>query len=112
MPAISGGGFLLVVVELLCGAAIGSILAAVLINAIDPLIVFIIIIATIIAILDFADYLPAFSLAYFAGYLGEFLYPVARAFGDLKIPVLILALIGMAVVVVTKAGGRKDTDTL
>ena len=112
MPAISGKEFLFIIVELLCGVAIGSILATTLITVFDPIIVFIIIIATIIAILDFADYMPAFSIAYFAGYIGEFLYPVARIFGDLKIPALILALIGMGVVVAMKARHRKDRHTL
>jgi hypothetical protein len=109
---MTGKGFLLIIVELLSGVAIGSILATVLINAIDPIIVFIIIIATIIAILDFADYMPAFSLAYFAGYIGEFLYPIAGIFGDLKIPVLVLALIGMGAVVAVKAGTRTDRHVL
>jgi hypothetical protein len=76
------------------------------------LIIFIIIMATIVAILDFADFMPAFSIAYFAGYIGEFLYPVARTFGDLKIPALVLALIGMGVVVALKARRRKESPPL
>jgi hypothetical protein len=112
MPALSGREFLSIVLELVCGVSIGSILATILKNAIDPIIVFIIIIATIIAILDFADYLPAFSVAYFAGYIGEFLYPLSAVFGDLKIPVLVVALIGMGVVVVLKASKSRDRHTL
>ena len=99
MPALTRTGFLFIVIELLCGFAIGAILASTLITIFDPLIVFVIILATIVAILDFADFMPAFSIAYFAGYIGEFLYPLARAFGDLKIPALVLALIGIGVVV-------------
>ena len=112
MAAITGKGFLFIVVELLCGVTMGSILMDILKDAINPLIIFVIIIVTVIAILDFADYLPAFSLAYFAGYIGEFLYPVARVFGDLKIPLLILAIIGVGLVVAGKALQRKDRHTL
>jgi len=111
MHAMRGKKFLLIVIELLCGVAIGSVLAAKLMNAIDPIIVFVIIIATIIAILDFADYMPAFSIAYFAGYIGEFLYPFARVFGDLKIPALVLAFIGMGVAVAVKARSKTDKHT-
>jgi len=111
MRAITAKGLILVIIEFACGAAIGSILATVLKDAIDPIIIFVIIIATIIAILDFADYMPAFSLAYFAGYIGEFLSP-SDIFGGLKIPFLILAVIGTGVVVAVKARGGKDRHTL
>ena len=106
MPAISGKGPLLVVLELACGGAIGSILATVLQDAIDPLIVFVIIIATIVAILDFADFMPAFSLAYFAGYIAKFLSPV-DLFGNLKLPLLVVAIVGTGAVVAVKARERK-----
>lgn len=112
MPAITRTGFLFIIIELLCGVTIGSILATTLITVFDPLIVFIIILATIVAILDFADYMPAFSIAYFAGYIGEFLYPLARAFGDLKIPFLILAIVGIGVVVALKARRRRESPSL
>ena len=112
MPALTRTGFLFIVIELLCGLAIGAILASTLITVFDPLIIFVIILATIVAILDFADFMPAFSLAYFAGYIGEFLYPLARALGDLKIPALILALIGMGMVVAMKARHRKESPSL
>ncbi|HUK39263.1 MAG TPA: hypothetical protein VLV30_09130 [Methanomicrobiales archaeon] len=107
MPAISGKGILLVAIELVCGAAIGAILMATLIDAIEPLIIFVIVLATIVAILDFASYMPAFSLAYFAGYLAEFLHPFAGILGDLKIPVLIIAVVGIGFAVAMKAAGRK-----
>jgi hypothetical protein len=110
MPALTRALF--IVIELLCGFAIGAILASTLITVLDPLIIFVIILATIVAILDFADFMPAFSLAYFAGYIGEFLYPLARAFGDLKIPALILALIGIGAVVALKARRRKESPSL
>ena len=112
MPALTRTLLLFIVIELLCGFAIGAILASTLITVFDPLIIFVIILATIVAILDFADFMPAFSLAYFAGYIGEFLYPLARAFGDLKIPFLALALVGIGVVVALKARRRKDTHNL
>ena len=112
MPALTRTGFLFIVIELLCGVTIGSILASTLITIFDPLIIFVIILATIVAILDFADYMPAFSIAYFAGYIGEFLYPVARIFSDLKIPSLILAIVGIGVVVVLKARRRKENPSL
>lgn len=112
MPALMRTGFLFIVIELLCGFAIGAILASTLITIFDPLIIFVIILATIVAILDFADFMPAFSIAYFAGYIGEFLYPIARIFGDLKIPVLVLALLGIGVVVALKARRKKDAHTL
>ena len=111
MPAGSGSKFLLIAIELLCGFAIGSILMNTLNNAINPLIVFVIVIATIIAILDFADYLPAFSVAYFAGYILEFFYPV-DLFGNLKIPVFVLALVGMGFVVAMKLRHEKLGDAL
>jgi len=110
MPALTRALF--VVIELLCGIAIGAILASTLITVFDPLIIFVIILATIVAILDFADFMPAFSIAYFAGYIGEFLYPFARSLGDLKIPVLIIALIGMGIVVALKARRRKESPSL
>ena len=112
MPALTRTGLLFIIIELLCGFAIGAILASTLLTVFDPLIIFVIILATIVAILDFADFMPAFSLAYFAGYIGEFLHPFARAFGDLKIPVLVLALVGIGVVVALKARHRKDTRIL
>ena len=112
MPALTRTGLLFIIIELLCGFAIGAILASTLLTVFDPLIIFVIILATIVAILDFADFMPAFSLAYFAGYIGEFLYPLAGVFGDFKIPALILALIGIGIVVALKAKRRKDTHTL
>jgi len=112
MPATPGSGYFSVLAELACGFVIGSILAAILINAINPIIVFLVIFGTIVAILDFADYMPAFSLAYFAGYIIEFLYPFAGALGVLRIPLLILALAGIAVVVAVKAGRRKERHTI
>jgi len=112
MPALTRTGLLFIIIELLCGFALGAILASTLITVFDPLIIFVIILATIVAILDFADYMPAFSLAYFAGYIGEFLYPLARVFGDLKIPFLVLAIIGTGAVVAVKARERKGRHTL
>jgi hypothetical protein len=112
MPALTRTGSLFIAIELLCGVTIGSILASTLLTIFDPLIIFVIILATIVAILDFADFMPAFSLAYFAGYIGEFLYPVSRIFGDLKIPPLILALVGMGAVVALKARRRKESPSL
>ncbi len=110
MPALTRALF--IVIELLCGLAIGAILASTLITVFDPLIIFVIILATIVAILDFADFMPAFSLGYFAGYIGEFLYPLARVFGDFKIPALILALIGIGIVVALKAKRKKESPSL
>jgi hypothetical protein len=113
---MTGKEFLLIIVELLCGAAIGSILANVLKDAINPIIIFIIIIATIIAILDFADYMPAFSIAYFAGYIVEFFRPFANVFDGAELPVLVIALVGIGAVVAVKASrgkpGVKDGHTL
>ena len=110
MPALTRALF--IVIELVCGFAIGAILASTLITVFDPLIIFVIILATIVAILDFADFMPAFSIAYFAGYIGEFLYPFARTFGDLKIPALVITLIGMGIVVALKARRKKETPSL
>jgi hypothetical protein len=107
MPAMSGRELLSIAIELLCGFAMGSILMTILKDTINPLIVFVIIIGTIIAILDFADYLPAFSLGYFAGYLLEFVYPV-DLFGDLKLAVFVLALAGMGFVVAMKMRHPKE----
>jgi hypothetical protein len=109
---MSGRELLAIIVELICGVAIGSILMHILKNAINPLIIFIIIIATIIAILDFADYMPAFSIAYFAGYVVEYLSSFAGIFDGLEIPALVIALIGIGAVVAMKAGRRKDRHTL
>ncbi|HUK93308.1 MAG TPA: hypothetical protein VLU98_04650 [Methanomicrobiales archaeon] len=110
MPALTRA--LLIVVELVCGIVIGSVLASTLITVFDPLIIFIIILATIVAVLDFADFMPAFSLGYFAGYIGEFLYPLAKVFGDFRIPALVVALIGIGVVVALKAMRRKESPSL
>jgi hypothetical protein len=110
MPALTRALF--IVIELLCGLAIGAILASTLITVFDPLIIFVIILATIVAILDFADFMPAFSLGYFAGYIGEFLYPHPTLFGDLKFPALFLALVGIGVVVALKAKRRKESRSL
>ena len=110
MPALTRALF--IVIELLCGFAIGAILASTLITVFDPLIIFVIILATIVAILDFADYMPAFSLGYFAGYIGEFLYPHPNIFGDLKFPALFLALVGIGIVVAMKAKRRKENPSL
>ncbi|HXW98603.1 MAG TPA: hypothetical protein VEI51_02645 [Methanomicrobiales archaeon] len=112
MPAISGKGILLVAIELICGVAIGSILMATLQNVLDPLIIFVIIIATIIAILDFANYLPAFSLAYFVGYLGEFLHPFAGVLGNLSVPVLVIAIVGIGFAVAMRATEKKAGPAL
>jgi hypothetical protein len=108
MHHLKRDGPILIVIELLCGLAIGSILASTLITTIDALIVFVIIVLTAVAILDFSDYLPAFSLAYFVGYIGEFIFNISRVFGGLKIPVLVLALIGLGAVVAIKAGRRSE----
>jgi hypothetical protein len=107
MPAGPVSGLPFIAIELLCGFAMGSILMTILKDTINPLIVFVIIIGTIIAILDFADYLPAFSLGYFAGYILEFVYPV-DLFGDLKIAVFVLALVGMGFVVAMKMRHPED----
>jgi hypothetical protein len=112
MPAPAKTGSLFIVIELLCGFAIGAILASILITAFDPLIIFVITFADIVTILDFADFMPAFSLAYISGDIGEFLFPAAGFFGDLKIPALVLALIGIGSVVALKAGRRKDAGML
>ncbi|HTY52514.1 MAG TPA: hypothetical protein VMB35_04920 [Methanomicrobiales archaeon] len=112
MPAITAKGVLLVAIELVCGAAIGAILMATLFDAIEPLIIFVIVLATIVAILDFANYMPAFSVAYFAGYLAEFLHPFASVLGDLKIPVLILAIVGIGFAVAVKAAEKKAGPAL
>ncbi|HUK92564.1 MAG TPA: hypothetical protein VLU98_00850 [Methanomicrobiales archaeon] len=110
MPALTRA--LLIAVELVCGIVIGSVLASTLITVFDPLIIFVIILATIVAVLDFADFMPAFSLGYFAGYIGEFLYPLVRVFGDFRIPALVVALIGIGVVVALKAMRRKESPSL
>jgi hypothetical protein len=108
MPHLKGDGPILIAVELLSGLAIGSILASALITTIDALIVFVIIVLTAVAILDFSDYLPAFSLAYFVGYIGEVIFSISRVFGGLKILVLVLALIGVGAVVAVKAGRKPE----
>jgi hypothetical protein len=112
MQHLKRDGPILIAVELLAGLSIGSILASALINTIDALIVFVIIVLTAVAILDFSDYMPAFSLAYFAGYISEFIFSISRVFGGLKILVLVLALIGLGAVVATKAGRRKESPSL
>jgi hypothetical protein len=112
MPAVSGRELLPIIVEVVCGAAIGSILMHILKDAINPIIIFIIIIATIIAILDFADYMPAFSIAYFTGYVLEYLSSFAGIFDGLEIPALVIALIGTGAVVAMKVSRRKDRHTL
>ncbi|MDD1665001.1 MAG: hypothetical protein LUQ32_06565 [Methanomicrobiales archaeon] len=99
---------ILIAVELLSGLAIGSILASTLITTFDALIVFVIIVLTAVAVLDFSDYLPAFSLAYFVGYISEFIFSISRVLGGLKILVLVLALIGLGAVVAIKAGRRSE----
>jgi L-lactate permease len=90
----------------------GAILMDILKDAINPLIIYVIIIATIIAILDFAEFLPAFSIAFFAGYVVEFLRSFAWIFDGYEIPALILSLIGMAAVVAMKLRYPKDRRTL
>ena len=112
MPALSGRELLSIVLQLICGAAMGSILMALNRNAINPVIIFIIIIVTVIAILDFADYLPAFSIAYFTGYVVEFLWPLDRVFHGLEIPALALSLVGLAAVVAMKLDRVKHGDAL
>jgi len=103
MQHLKGDGPILIAVELLIGLAIGSILASTLITTIDAIVVFVIIVLTAVAILDFSDYLPAFSLGYFAGYIGEFIFSISLLFDGLKILVLVLALIGLGAVVAIKA---------
>jgi hypothetical protein len=111
MPAGSRMRILCIAIEIFCGFAMGSILMTILKDAINPLIVFVITLATIVAILDFADYLPAFSIAYFTGYILEFIYPV-DLFGDLKLPVFIIALAGLGFVVSMKLKHKKDGGAL
>ena len=111
MPVMSGGEILSLVLELLCGFTMGAILMDILKDAINPLIVFVIVIATIVVILDFADYLPALSIAFFTGYVLEFLYPVAGIFDGFEIAALALSIIGICVVVALKLQhpkGRRD----
>jgi hypothetical protein len=107
-----GKEILSLVLEILCGVTMGSILMAVNRNAINPIIIFIIIIATIVAILDFADYLPAFSIAYFTGYVVEFLWPFAYVFAGLEIPALVLSLVGLGTVVAMKLQRGRAGDAL
>jgi hypothetical protein len=108
MQHLKRDGPILIAVEVLSGLALGSILASTLITTFDALIVFVIIVLTAVAILDFSDYMPAFSLGYFAGYIGEFIFSISRIFGGMKILVLVLALIGLGVVVAIKAGRRSE----
>jgi hypothetical protein len=112
MRLLKRDGPILIATESLCGLAIGSILASTLITTFDALIVFVIIVLTAIAVLDFSDYLPAFSLAYFVGYIGEFIFSISRVFGGLKIAILVLALIGLGAVVAIKAGRRSERPEL
>jgi hypothetical protein len=112
MPAMPGRELISIVIEIICGVTMGSILMDILKDAINPIIIFIIIIVTIIAILDFADYLPAFSIAFFTGYVVEFLYPFAWIFDGFEIPALILSLIGIGAVVAMKMRHPKDRHTL
>jgi len=107
MPRILGET-LSIIIQIICGVIMGAILMAVNKNAINPLIIFVIIIVTVIAILDFADYLPAFSIAFFTGYVLEFLYPFAVIFDGLEIPALALSLVGLGAVVAMKLGHGKD----
>ena len=111
MPA-RPGELISIIVQVICGVAMGSILMDILKNAINPLIIFAIIIVTIIAILDFADYLPAFSIAFFAGYVVEFFYPLAQIFDGYEIPTLVLSLVGIGAVVAVKLRHPKGRDTL
>jgi uncharacterized membrane-anchored protein YitT (DUF2179 family) len=113
MPSMPGRELIAIIVEIICGVTMGSILMAVNQDAINPIIIFIIIIVTIIAILDFADYMPAFSIAFFTGYVVEFLYPFSESiFGGLEIPALVISLIGLGAVVAYKVRHPKDRRTL
>jgi hypothetical protein len=112
MPALSGRELVSLCLQVLCGVTMGAILMDVLKDAINPLIIYVIIIATIIAILDFAEYLPAFSIAFFTGYAVEFLSPFTGIFDGFEIPALALSLIGMAVVVAMKLRYPKGRQTL
>jgi hypothetical protein len=112
MAAISGREALSILLQIICGVTLGAILMDILKNAINPIIIFIIIIATIIAILDFADYLPAFSIAFFTGYVVEFLSSFAWIYDGFEIPALILSLVGMAAVVAMKLRYPKDLQAL
>ena len=102
MAAMSGRELISLILQILCGVTMGAILMDILKDAINPLIIFIIIIVTIVAILDFADYLPAFSIAFFTGYVVEFLTPFAGIFDGFEIPALILSLVGLGAVVAMK----------
>lgn len=112
MPAMMRRELVSIALQLICGVTMGSILMVILRDAINPLIIYVIIIATIIAILDFADYLPAFSIAFFTGYVVEFLWPLAGVFGGLEVPALVLSLVGMAVVVAMKLQDGRTGDAL
>ncbi len=112
MPGISGAELASLAVQIAAGVAIGSILMNILQNAINPIIIFVIIIVTIIAILDFAEYLPAFSIAFFTGYVVEFLFPFAAVFDGLEIAVLALALVGLGVVVGMKVRQKGNRQIL
>jgi len=102
MAPMSGRELISLILQILCGVTMGAILMDILKDAINPLIIFIIIIVTIVAILDFADYLPAFSIAFFTGYVVEFLTPFAGIFDGFEIPALILSLVGLGAVVAMK----------
>jgi len=102
MAAMSGRELISLILQILCGVTMGAILMDILKDAINPLIIFIIIIVTIVAILDFADYLPAFSIAFFTGYVVEFLTPFPGTFDGFEIPALILSLVGLGAVVAMK----------
>jgi hypothetical protein len=112
MPAMSGRELVSLILQILCGVTMGAILMDILKDAINPIIIFIIIIVTIIAILDFADFLPAFSIAFFTGYVVEFLTPFAGIFDGFEIPALILSLIGTGVVVAMKLQHPGDRQEL
>jgi len=112
MAAMSGRELVSTALQILCGVTMGAILMDILQNALNPLIVFVIIIATIIAILDFADYLPAFSIAFFTGYVVEFLIPFTGIFDGFEIPALILSFVGLGAVVAMKMRHGKLGDAL
>ncbi len=108
MAGMSGREIISIIVQIVCGVTMGAILMDILEVAINPFIIYVIIIATIIAILDFADYLPAFSLAFFIGYVAEFLSSIAWIFDGFEILALILSLVGMGAVVAMKLRYPKD----
>ena len=112
MAAMSGRELISLILQILCGVTMGAILMDILKDAINPLIIFIIIIVTIVAILDFADYLPAFSIAFFTGYVVEFLWPFAWIYDGFEIPALILSFIGLGVVVAMKMRTGKYGEAL